>query len=89
MSLALEKKEEIVKKYQVHKKDTGSPEVQVAILTEWISYLAEHFKRHPKDTNAKRGLLKIIGRRSALLKYLAKHQPARYQKLIKQLGIRK
>lgn len=89
MPLALEKKEEIVNKYQVHKKDTGSPEVQVAIFTEWINYLAEHFKRHPKDTNSRRGLLKIIGHRSAILKYLSKHHPTRYQKLIKQLGIRK
>ncbi|MFH1228721.1 MAG: 30S ribosomal protein S15 [Planctomycetota bacterium] len=89
MPLTLEKKKDVVTKYQVHKNDTGSPEVQVAIWTEWINELTEHFKRHPKDNNSRRGLLVIIGKRSALLKYLSKQNPDRYQKLIKQLGIRK
>ena len=89
MPLTLEKKQEVIKKYQSKNNDTGSPEVQVALITELIASLSEHFKRHPKDHNSKYGLLKLIGQRSALLKYLSAQSPARYQKLIKQLGIRK
>lgn len=89
MTLTAEKKKETVKKYQVHKTDTGSPEVQVALITERINGLVEHFKRHPGDYYTRRGLLRLIGHRSALLKYLSRYNPPRYKKLIKELGIRK
>ncbi|MBI4833357.1 MAG: 30S ribosomal protein S15 [Planctomycetes bacterium] len=89
MALVAEKKTGVIKAHQVHKKDTGSSQVQIALLTERIAELTEHFKRHPKDTNSRRGLLMMVGHRSALLKYLAKHQPSKYQEIIKKLGIRK
>jgi small subunit ribosomal protein S15 len=89
MVLILETKTDTIKKYRVHKKDTGSPEVQIALLTERINSFSTHSQQHPKDHSSRRGLLKMIGHRSALLKYLAKYQPARYQKIIKELNIRK
>lgn len=89
MVLLAEKKQDLIGKFQINKKDTGSAPVQIALLTERINYLTEHFKVHPKDTNSRRGLLKIVGHRSALLKYLAKYDPKQYQEVIQKLGIRK
>ncbi|MBI5778163.1 MAG: 30S ribosomal protein S15 [Planctomycetes bacterium] len=89
MALTLEAKTKVIKKHQLNKKDTGSADVQIAILTERINTLASHFQHFPKDHNSRRGLLKMIGNRSALLKYLANHEPERYQKIIKDLNIRK
>ncbi|MDD4889759.1 MAG: 30S ribosomal protein S15 [Phycisphaerae bacterium] len=89
MSLTVEKKQELVGSYKIHEKDTGSPEVQIAILTERITTLTEHFKGHKKDHASRRGLLKMVGRRNALLKYLARDDRDRYQKIISRLGLRK
>lgn len=89
MPLLAEKKKGVIKQYQTHQKDTGSPDVQVALLTERINQLGEHLKSHRKDFHARRGLLVMVGHRSALLKYLKKYDQPRYQKLIKKLGIRK
>lgn len=89
MSIAAEKKTQIVSDYKTHAKDTGSPEVQIAILTERINELTEHFKTHKKDHASRRGLLKLVGKRNSLLKYLTRVDRARYQKLIQRLGLRK
>ena len=89
MALVAEKKSELVHKYQRHDKDTGSPEVQVALLSERISYLTEHFKTHPKDHHSRRGLLQLVGQRRRLLEYLKGKDLARYRVLIGKLGIRK
>jgi small subunit ribosomal protein S15 len=89
MALVQEKKQELVQKYKRHEKDTGSPEVQVAILSERITYLTEHFKTHKKDHHSRRGLLKLVGQRRRLLDYLRTVDQARYKTLIDQLGIRK
>ena len=83
------KKQDIVGKFKTHDKDTGSPEVQVALLTERIVYLTEHFKTHKKDHHSRRGLLKLVGQRRRLLDYLKDKDAARYRKLIESLGIRK
>jgi small subunit ribosomal protein S15 len=83
------KKQETIQKYQVHEGDTGSPEVQVALLTERINHLTGHLKGHLKDHSSRRGLLKMVGRRASLLKYLAGEDRARYQGVIERLGIRK
>jgi small subunit ribosomal protein S15 len=89
MALVAEKKTELVGKYRRHDKDTGSPEVQVALLTERITYLTEHFKTHKKDHHSRRGLLKLVGQRRRLLDYLRTVDQDRYRSLIDQLGIRK
>ena len=89
MSLATQAKKAVVDKYKTHEGDTGSPEVQVALLTERINYLTEHFKTHNKDHHSRRGLLKIVGQRRRMLDYLKSKDPERYAKLIKDLGIRK
>ncbi len=89
MALVQEKKQELVQKYKRHEKDTGSPEVQVAILSERITYLTEHFKTHKKDHHSRRGLLKLVGQRRRLLDYLKTADSGRYKTLIDQLGIRK
>ena len=89
MSLAKDRKEAIIKEHQLSEKDTGSPEVQVALLTERINYLTEHFKTHPKDHHSRRGLLKMVGQRRRLLNYLQKTEHERYRALIKKLGLRK
>ncbi len=89
MPLAKEKKAEIVSKFKVHEKDTGSPEVQVALLTQHIKELTEHFKVHKKDHHSKRGLLKMIGRRKRLLEYLKNKDVEKYKNLIKELGLRR
>jgi len=89
MALTKEVKEDIVKKYAKSENDTGSVEVQVAILTEEINNLTEHLKEHQKDFHSRRGLLKKVGRRRSLLNYLAKKDITRYREIIKQLGLRK
>lgn len=80
---------DIVKKYQSHKNDTGSTEVQVALLTEKIMELAKHLKKHAKDSDSRRGLLMMVGKRRRLLNYLRKNDPKKYEKLIKDLGLKK
>jgi len=82
-------KAELIDKYRRHDGDTGSPEVQVALLTERINHLTEHFKVHQKDHHSRRGLLKIVGQRRRLLDYLKKKDLERYRTLIKELGLRK
>jgi small subunit ribosomal protein S15 len=89
MPLAVEVKTQIVTKFRVHKTDTGSPEVQVAILSRRILDLTEHFKTHKKDHHSRRGLLTLVAQRRRLLNYLKKSSPERYQKLIQELGIRR
>jgi len=87
--LTKENKEEIVKKYGTHEGDTGSPEVQIALLTARISYLTEHLKEHKKDHHSRRGLLKMVGQRRRLLSYLNKKDINRYREIIAQLNLRK
>lgn len=89
MALTKDKKAEIVKKFARGKGDTGSPEVQIAILTAEINELTDHFKEHTHDYHSKRGLLKKVGQRRSLLKYLYKTDITRYRALIKELGLRK
>jgi small subunit ribosomal protein S15 len=84
-----EKKSEIIEKYRTHEKDTGSSEVQIALLSERISYLTEHFKVHKKDHHSRRGLLKLVGQRRRLLQHLKQKDIAKYREIIKELGIRK
>ena len=87
--LSKERKTEVISTYKTHDGDTGSPEVQVALLSERISYLTEHFKSHAKDHHSRRGLLKLVGQRRRLLDYLKRKDTDRYAELIKRLGIRK
>ncbi len=89
MSITKEKKEELITSHKKHDKDTGSPEVQIALLTERITNLTEHFKVHKKDHHSRRGLLKLVGQRRRLLDYLKSKDIARYREIIKKLGIRK
>jgi small subunit ribosomal protein S15 len=89
VALTKDKKETLIGSYRTHDADTGSPEVQVAILTERITYLTEHFKTHAKDHHSRRGLLKLVGQRRRLLDYLKSKNADRYAELIKRLGIRK
>ena len=89
LSLSIEEKRAIIEKYRVHDSDTGSPEVQVAILTERINYLTEHLKTHKKDHHSRRGLLKMVGRRRALLDYLKDADIERYRAILDRLGLRK
>lgn len=89
MSITAEKKSQVIGEYRRDEKDTGSPEVQVAILTERINNLTEHFKGHKKDNHSRRGLLKMVSQRRKLLDYLRGKEEARYQSLIKELGIRR
>ena len=84
-----EVKKQIIKDYAVHEGDTGSPEVQIALLTQRIVDLTEHLKTHKKDHASRRGLLKMVGKRSGLLKYLMRHERARYNNIIARLGLRK
>lgn len=88
MSITAEKKKEVIESNKTHEKDTGSPEVQIAILTERIRNLTEHFKTHKKDHHSRRGLLMLVGQRRRLLGYLRKTDIARYRVLIEKLGIR-
>ena len=89
MPFSKDKKTGIIGDYRTHATDTGSPEVQVALLSERISYLTEHFKAHAKDHHSRRGLLKLVGQRRRLLDYLKSKDADRYADLIKRLGIRK
>ena len=89
MSITAERKAELIKQFATGAGDTGSPEVQVAILTERITNLTEHFKGHKKDNHSRRGLLKLVSSRRSLLDYVKKKDEARYQKLIAALGIRR
>jgi|TARA_B110000495_G_C22987756_1_gene581314 small subunit ribosomal protein S15 len=87
--MTAERKQELMKTHATSEGDTGSPEVQVALLTERITYLTGHFKTHKKDHHSRRGLLKLVGRRRRLLKYLRNNDDARYQAIIKTLGLRR
>lgn len=89
MPLAQEKKKTLIEQFRTHDGDTGSPEVQIAILTERINTLTEHFKAHKKDHHSRRGLLMLIGKRRGLLGYLQKREPERYRTIIDKLGIRR
>ncbi len=89
MALSKAGKTALIENYRTHQADTGSPEVQIAILSERISYLTEHFKGHQQDHHSRRGLMKIVGKRRRLLDYLKKTDVARYRSLIGKLGIRK
>lgn len=89
MSLDKGKKQNIITEYRVHETDTGSPEVQVALLSERINYLTEHFKVHKKDHHSRRGLLKLVSQRRRLLDYLKTSDTDRYRSLIERLGIRR
>lgn len=89
MPLNREPKSALIERYKVNAKDTGSPEVQVALLSERINTLNEHFRSHRKDHASRRGLLMMVGRRKRLLEYLKGRNPARYQQVIEKLGIRK
>jgi len=89
MSLTPEQKKEIIAKFGKHENDTGSPEVQIALLSSRISYLTEHFQTHKKDHHSRRGLLKLVGQRRSLLNYLKDKDVNRYRAIIKELGIRK
>lgn len=89
MALLKDSKSEIVAKFARSEGDTGSPEVQIAILTARITYLTDHFKTHAKDHHSRRGLLKLVGQRRRLLDYLKRKDVARYKTVIEQLGIRK
>lgn len=89
MSITAEKKQEVIKEYATHEGDTGSPEVQVAIITHRILSLSEHMKDHKKDFHSRRGLLMLVGQRRSLLDYLKNKNEARYLTLIKKLGLRR
>jgi small subunit ribosomal protein S15 len=87
--IAAEAKTKIVTDYKTHEKDTGSPEVQIALLTQRINELTEHLRTHKKDHSSRRGLLKMVGKRNALLKYLTRTDRTRYLQIIQRLGLRK
>ncbi len=89
MGLTTELKQEIIDRYRLHNSDTGSPEVQVAILSERLTYRTDHFKTHAKDHHSRRGLIKLVGQRRRLLNYLKNKDIERYRTLIEQLGLRK
>ena len=89
MAFAATEKRELIDRYKLHETDTGSPEVQIALLTHRISYLNEHFKAHKKDHHSRRGLLKLVGQRRRLINYLKAKDINRYRSIIKALGIRK
>ena len=89
MVLIKSQKDEIIGNFKTHSNDTGSPAVQVALLTEKINYLADHFKTHKKDFHSRRGLLTMIGKRRRLLAYLSKNDPERYQDILAKLNLRK
>jgi small subunit ribosomal protein S15 len=89
VALSKDRKTEVIGTYKTHSADTGSPEVQVALLSERINYLTEHFKAHAKDHHSRRGLLKLVGQRRRLLDYLKRKDTDRYGELIRRLGIRK
>ena len=87
--LSLEQKQALIEQYRVHETDTGSPEVQIAILTARINYLTEHLKMHKKDHHSRRGLLKMVGQRRGLLNYLRNNDISRYRTIVERLKLRK
>ena len=89
MPLTIDQKKTLIEQYRVHQGDTGSPEVQIALLTERVNGLTEHFKRHAKDHHSRRGLLMLIGKRRGLLEYLKNKDADRYRAVIERLGIRR
>lgn len=89
MSITLERKKELIETFKTHPTDTGSSDVQIAILTERIANLTEHFKLHAKDHHSRRGLLKMVGKRKRLLSHLQRGDVERYRKLVKRLGLRR
>jgi len=89
MAFIQEKKKEIVEQFKTHEHDTGSPEVQIALLSERIRYLTEHFKVHKRDHHSRRGLLKLVGQRRRLLNYLKENKVDQYRMIIDKLGLRK
>ncbi len=89
MAMEKDTKQDLIGKYKIHDTDTGSPEVQIALLSERIKYLTEHFKTHKKDFHSRRGLLKMVGRRRRLLDYLKNKSVDRYKKMVEDLGLRK
>ncbi|MGB9668144.1 MAG: 30S ribosomal protein S15 [Thermosulfidibacteraceae bacterium] len=89
MSITKARKQAIVKEFQLHENDTGSIEVQIALLTERINRLVKHFEKHKHDNNSKRGLFSLIGKRKRLLAYLAENNPESYKRVIQKLGLRK
>jgi small subunit ribosomal protein S15 len=89
MALAAQQKSDVITKYKIHKSDTGSPEVQIALLSQKILQLQDHFKTHGKDHHSRRGLLMMVARRRRLLNYLKNNNPERYKALISSLGIRR
>jgi len=88
LTLQADRKKSIIEQYRIHETDTGSPEVQIALLTERINYLTEHLKVHKKDHHSRRGLLKMVGQRRGLLNYLSRTDPARYRAIVEKLGLR-
>lgn len=89
MALTKEQKQEIIGRYKLHDLDSGSPEVQIALLTEKITYLTEHFRVHKSDHHSRRGLLRMVGQRRRLLDYLKNTEVERYRKIVKELGLRR
>ena len=89
MTLKPDQKQGIIDKYRLHDKDSGSPEVQIALLTEKIRYLTEHFRVHTTDHHSRRGLLRMVGQRRRLLEYLKNNEIERYRSIVKELGLRK
>ncbi|MCX7988794.1 MAG: 30S ribosomal protein S15 [Thermodesulfovibrio sp.] len=89
MGISTERKREIIESFKIHPTDTGSPEVQIALMTERIVYLTEHFKTHKKDHHSRRGLLKLVAQRRKLLNYLKKIDKERYNKVLERLSLRK
>lgn len=89
MAFASARKSEVIESFRLHETDTGSSEVQIALLSERINYLTEHFKTHVKDHHSQRGLIKLVGQRRRLLDYLRREDPSRYKQVIDRLGLRK
>jgi len=89
MPLNVERKKTVIEQFRVHEGDTGSPEVQIALITERVHSLTEHFKQHAKDHHSRRGLIMLIGKRRGLLEYLRKKDPERYRSITEKLGIRR
>jgi small subunit ribosomal protein S15 len=89
MPLAVEKKKDLIDQFRIHQQDTGSPEVQIALLNTRINELTEHLNIHKKDHHSRRGLLRLVGRRRKLLDYLKSKDPGRYQSMIERLGMRR
>ena len=88
LALGQDRKKAIIEQYRIHETDTGSPEVQIALLTERINYLTEHLRVHKKDYHSRRGLLKMVGQRRGLLNYLSREEPERYRAIVDKLGLR-